>query len=151
MKTTESKNRKNIPGCIMILLLMMTILAYTGCNDKEDDVTTYTVTFDADGGSPVPSAQSVKAGEPATAPDTNPVKTGYVFLFWYLNGTSTAYNFNTPVNGNITLQAKWEEEAKVEYWQVAWELNGGAWPASGDNHATQVVKGGTLAEPAVPR
>jgi uncharacterized repeat protein (TIGR02543 family) len=124
-------------------------LIYTGCS-KDDEVTTYTVTFDADGGSPVPSDQNVEAGKTATAPATNPAKSGYIFLFWRLSGASTAYNFSTPVNGNITLQAKWEEESKVEYWQVSWELNGGAWPASGDNHATQVVKGGTLSEPAAP-
>ncbi|MDR1115058.1 MAG: leucine-rich repeat protein [Tannerella sp.] len=41
------------------------------------------------------------------------------------------------------------EEANVEYWQVSWNLNGGTWP-EGDNHATQVVKGGTLSEPAKP-
>ncbi len=150
MKTTKPKNQKNIPGYIMMLLFMMIIFAYTGCNGEEDDVITYTVTFDAGGGNPVPSAQSVEAGEPAVAPTPNPTKTGYVFLFWYLNGVSTAYNFNTPVNSNITLQAKWEEEAKVEYWQVVWELNGGVWPSSSDNHVIQVVKGGTLAEPATP-
>lgn len=54
-----------------------------------------------------------------------------------------------PVNNNIILQAKWESEAVAEYWQVSWELNGGSWP-SGDNHAIQVVKGGTLAEPTAP-
>jgi uncharacterized repeat protein (TIGR02543 family) len=70
-------------------------------------------------------------------------------MFWQLSGSSTAYNFGTPVNSDITLQARWEEEANVAYWQVTWELNGGTWP-SGDNHATQVVKGGTLAEPATP-
>jgi uncharacterized repeat protein (TIGR02543 family) len=127
---------------------MALALVYTGCS-KEDNAVTYTVTFDTDGGSPVPSAQSVKAGEMATAPAVNPSKADYIFMFWRLTGTSTAYNFQTPVNSNITLQAQWEEESKVEYWQVSWNLNGGAWP-SGDNHATQVVKGGTLAEPAAP-
>lgn len=36
------------------------------------------------------------------------------------------------------------------YWAVIWELNGGAWPSTGDNHATQVRKDGTLAEPTCP-
>ncbi|RRC96624.1 InlB B-repeat-containing protein, partial [Prevotella sp. OH937_COT-195] len=45
---------------------------------------------------------------------------------------------------------KWQPEAQAEYWQVTWELNGGAWPSEGDNHAVQVLKGGTLAEPAPP-
>jgi uncharacterized repeat protein (TIGR02543 family) len=74
---------------------------------------------------------------------------GYVFLFWSLGNATTAYNFQTPVTGNITLHAQWKEETAVEYWQVTWNLNGGAWPA-GDNHATQVVKDGTLAEPVAP-
>jgi len=126
------------------------MLTITGCSSDDDDTkTVYTVTFDVDGGTPVPSVQKVEAGSTATAPSANPTKTGYAFVYWHLSGASTAYNFQTPVNSNITLIAKWQEEAKVEYWQVTWSLNGGAWP-SGDNHATQVVKGGTLAEPAVP-
>lgn len=36
------------------------------------------------------------------------------------------------------------------YWAVTWELNGGAWSSTGDNHATQVRKDGTLAEPTAP-
>ncbi len=118
--------------------------------DKNNETGSYTVTFDVAGGSPIPSTQNVEAGEMATVPVTNPTKSGYVFLFWHLSGASTAYHFNTPVHSNITLQAKWEEEAKVEYWQVSWELNDGSWPSTGDHHATQVVKGGALAEPAVP-
>ncbi|MDR0574477.1 MAG: InlB B-repeat-containing protein [Tannerella sp.] len=43
----------------------------------------------------------------------------------------------------------WQEEAAAEYWQVTWNLNGGSWPP-GDNHATQALKGGTLAEPNEP-
>lgn len=136
---------------IWFIALVSILLGTVSCSkDDPTDETLYTVSFDADGGSPVPSSQSVEAGKTATAPTTNPVKQNYVFLFWHLNGTSTAYNFQTPVNSNIMLKAKWEEKSKVEYWLVSWELNGGAWPSSGDNHATQVAKGGTLAEPNVP-
>jgi uncharacterized repeat protein (TIGR02543 family) len=66
-----------------------------------------------------------------------------------LDNAATAYDFQSPVNANITLTAKWQEESTVEYWQVTWVLNGGAW-TDDDNHASQVVKGGTLAEPAEP-
>ncbi len=119
----------------------------SGGDDGGDSKPQYTVTFNADGGTPAPASQKVKEGETVTAPPTV-TKTGYAFLFWSQNGTA-AYNFSTPVTSNITLTAHWQSEATVEYWQVAWELNGGAWPA-GDNHATQVVRGGTLAEPAAP-
>lgn len=142
----KSKKMKKILFFALVSILLGTVSC--GEDDPIED-TFYTVAFDADGGTPAPEAQRVKEGDKIKAPSANPAKEGYVFLFWHLNGASTAYNFSTPVNSNITLQAKWEEESKVEYWQVTWELNGGAW-SSDDNHATQVVKSGTLAEPAAP-
>ena len=128
-----------------LFVIMLTALTLLGCESAKDTV--YTVTFDSDGGTAV-IAQKVVAGETATAPD-NPTKQGYVFLFWTLNGANTAYNFQTPVNGDITLIAKWQEEAKVEYWQITWNLNGGSW-AAGYTPPTQVVRGGTLSEPTAP-
>jgi len=110
--------------------------------------TVYTVTFDTDGGTPAVPSQQVEAGGIATAP-ANPSKTGFVFMFWSMSGATTAYNFQTPVTGDIILIARWQGEATVEYWQVTWNLDGGSFPAN-SNHATQVVKGGTLAEPNEP-
>jgi len=132
-----------------VSILMIALLAlFASCSD-DNDKTVYSVTFETNGGSPVPSVQRVEDGSTATAPSTNPAKAGYAFLFWHLDGATTAYNFQTPVNNNITLHAKWQEEASAEYWQVTWNLNGGAWP-SDDNHATQVIKGGTLLKPNDP-
>ena len=73
--------------------------------------TTYTVTFDvgvANAG-PVPGTQVVTDGLTATAPTTKPTRDGYTFAHWYLSTdtTESAYNFATPVTGNITLRAKW--------------------------------------------
>ena len=68
------------------------------------EINTYTVTFDSDGGSEV-AAQTVEHGSKATEP-TAPTKEGYTFKGWQLNGE--AYNFATPVTGNITLKAVWE-------------------------------------------
>lgn len=135
---------------IWLIAMISIALGITSCSKDDDkESTVYTVTFDTDGGSPVPAAQKIESGSTATAPATNPTKTGYAFMYWYLDGTNAAYNFQAPVNNNITLFAKWQEETTAQYWQVTWNLNGGAWP-SGDNHATQVLKGGTLAEPAEP-
>ena len=131
------------------ILMLAGLTLFAACSDDDNDKTVYTVTFETDGGTPVPSAQKVEEGSTITAPATTPAKAGYVFVYWYLSGATTAYNFQTPVNRDITLHAKWQEEATAEYWQVTWNLNGGAW-ASGDNHATQVLKGGTLAEPNAP-
>ncbi len=137
---------------IWLIALISIVFGTVSCSkkDKDEDKTNFTVIFDAAGGNPIPETQTVEADGTVTAPAANPAKSGYVFMSWCLNGTETAYNFNTPVTNNITLYAKWKEEAKVEYWQVTWELNGGAWPSSGDNHATQAVKDGTLSEPDAP-
>ena len=69
--------------------------------------TTYTVTFDTDGGSAVDS-QTVTSGQKATKP-TDPTKTdgsiNYFFVGWY-NG-NVFYDFNSAVSADITLTAKW--------------------------------------------
>ena len=132
-----------------LFIITLAALIFAGCSDKEEETAVYTVIFNSNGGSPTPQKQTVKAGETATAPADNPSKQGYVFLFWSLNNATTAYNFQSPVNADIMLNANWQEESKVEYWQVLWVLNGGAW-ASGYTPPAQVVKGGTLAEPTAP-
>ena len=63
----------------------------------------YTVKFDSNGGSNV-AGQTVVKGNKVTKP-ANPTRSGYTFIGWTLNGDS--YDFNTPVNGDITLQANW--------------------------------------------
>jgi uncharacterized repeat protein (TIGR02543 family) len=73
--------------------------------------TSYTVTFDSGGGTSVQS-QTVERGEKATSP-SNPTRSGYTFVFWHLKGATTAYDFNTPVNSNITLVAKWDQRLEA--------------------------------------
>ena len=82
----------------------------------------YTVTFDSNGGSAV-TAQSIEAGQKATKP-ADPTKDGYDFKGWTLSGS--AYDFNTAVNGDITLVATWEQKqvAPTTY-TVAFAANGG--------------------------
>ncbi len=71
-----------------------------------EEVTSFTVTFNSDGGSIVPS-QTVtdKVTKPAS-----PTKTGYRFVEWQLNGKK--YDFNATVTSDIQLKAKWEELEK---------------------------------------
>jgi uncharacterized repeat protein (TIGR02543 family) len=129
--------------------LIIVAVALTGCKkDDPDEKTSYTVTFDSAGGSAV-DALTVESGTPAKAP-ANPVRDGYVFLYWHLKDATTAYSFNTPVTADITLTAKWlEDDGTIEYFAVAWNLNGGAWP-EGVIPSAKVVKGESLAEPNAP-
>jgi hypothetical protein len=83
----------------------------------EDPMPEYTVTFDADGGTPAPDTQKVKEGETATSPAAM-TKTGFEFLFWSLDGTS-AYDFSTPVTANLTLTAYWQAEGGNDNDQIS--------------------------------
>ncbi len=71
--------------------------------DNASPVKKYTVSFDTAQGSAVAS-QIVAAGERAVLPAA-PTKTGYVFDGWYLGAVK--YNFDTAVDGDITLTARW--------------------------------------------
>ncbi|MEY9980168.1 InlB B-repeat-containing protein [Lysinibacillus sp. RC79] len=83
---------------------------------------TVTVTFDANGGSKVPS-QSVGSGELVKVPST-PVKEGYTFAGWYKDkGLMEAWNFNQDVvTKDITLYAKWSKGSYI----VTFDANGGS-------------------------
>ena len=94
-------------------------LAITGCNTKkkttssaetssEVATTTYTVTFDSQGGSAV-AAQSVSRGAKATKP-ADPTKDGYKFLNWYEEQDAiTPFDFQTEITSNWTLYAGWQK------------------------------------------
>ncbi len=73
----------------------------------ETCTTTYTVTFNSNGGSAV-SAQYICSGDKAVEP-TAPKLTGYKFKGWYSATTGgTKYSFTSAVTGNLTLYAQWE-------------------------------------------
>ena len=79
---------------------------------KWEEQTYFTVTF-------VPQNEgdsydvSVLSGSPV-AEQSSPTREGYTFLGWYKRGESTPYNFNTPVNDNIIIDAKWEYTGTYE-------------------------------------
>ncbi len=104
---------------------------------------TYTVTFDTDGGSSV-AAVTVDDGEKVAKP-ADPTKDGFVFAGWYLGDTE--YDFNSAVEGDITLKAKWEEEAAPapETFTVTFDSDGGS-----DVADATVVSGEKVAKPADP-
>ena len=70
----------------------------------------YTITFDARGGSVTPSSITAKYGAAITLP--TPTRAGYGFEGWY-NG-SEVFNDATMGAKNLTLQAKWEA-GKITY------------------------------------
>ena len=75
-------------------------------SSSSSQVTTYTVTFDSNGGSNI-SSQTVESGKKATRP-TNPTREGYTFNSWKLNGNE--FDFSSAITSNITLVASWTQK-----------------------------------------
>ena len=77
-----------------------------------------TVKFELNGGSGITERQ-IDAGKQLTKME-DPTKFGYTFEGWYLMGK--AYNFNSIVEKDITLEAKW---TPVEYVTIRFDSDGG--------------------------
>jgi uncharacterized repeat protein (TIGR02543 family) len=71
---------------------------------------TVTVSFDAQGGSPVPAQQTLTRGSLIADRPGDPVTTGMTFMGWHKEAAgTTAWDFAADrVNANTTLYAKWE-------------------------------------------
>ena len=107
-----SANAKSYDGFTAQTVTQVTVAASGTEVEIKYDRKSYTVTFNANGGSTVTS-QSVRYGATATKP-ADPTKTAtttteYTFADWY-NG-ETAFDFATSITDDITLKAKWNETA----------------------------------------
>ncbi len=70
-------------------------------------IETVTVTFDLDGGTSAAAlVRTIDKGTCISAPVDSVTKEGYDFMGWTVDGQ--AYDFDTPVNNDITIKANWE-------------------------------------------
>lgn len=79
-------------------------------NSLEGYTKTYTVSFDSNGGSKI-GKQEINENEKINEP-SSPTRNGYKFVEWQLDGKK--YDFNTEVNKDITLIAKWTKNNDKE-------------------------------------
>lgn len=87
-----------------------------GC--EEASITTYTVSFNTNEGSSVDS-QTVESGGRAIMPATNPTKEGFVFAGWFSDiGLTSEYDFNTTINTDTTIYAKWAKSLNIVYGEM---------------------------------
>jgi uncharacterized protein (TIGR02145 family)/uncharacterized repeat protein (TIGR02543 family) len=88
-------------------------------------LTSYKVTFNANGGNPVPSIQPITCNNTATTPTQSPSKTGYNFAGWYIDTSYTsAFNFITPITAAISLNAKWAIKQYTLAFNIAADVPG---------------------------
>ncbi|MDR2576337.1 MAG: InlB B-repeat-containing protein [Treponema sp.] len=104
-------------------------------------VGTVTVSFDSNGGSSVAS-QTINSSGTATRP-ANPTRSGYTFVDWYGDSRlNTVYDFSTPVTGDITLYAKWDEDVQVDPTKVTSGADSG--PGTLRQAITNAADGSTI-------
>ena len=109
-------NKRFISTFAMMFILFVAMFGSTGCIGSDHKIFvnngTFTVTFDSNGGSEVPS-QKVEAGGTVTMPD-NPTKDDYIFAGWFKDNNTFSEMFvfgegGDRVSEDITLYADWVE------------------------------------------
>ena len=80
-------------------------------SNPEVPKTTYTITFDANGGTGDMNPQTAESGTEITLPESTFTKEGYIFAGWNTKDDGTGTNCEDKskitLTGNITLYAKW--------------------------------------------
>ena len=148
----------------ILALLLMGSLTMTGCDlfkkkNKEDTPADqgggggggggehtevkFTVTFNVQGHGTAPESVEVDEGGKITKP-TDPSAQGYTFGGWFKEAACTnAWDFaNDTVTANVTLYAKWTENA-TNLVSVTFNLQG-----HGDNWYVSVEPGETVSQPS---
>ena len=87
---------------------------------------TYTVAYNANGGSGAPSSQTKTWGTALTLRTATPTRTGYTFTGWNTKADGTGTNYSAggsyTANAAVTLYAKWT----LNSWTVSYNANGGS-------------------------
>ena len=96
---------------------------------------TYTVSYNANGGSGAPSSQTKTYGVTLTLSSTKPTRTGYTFLGWSTSSTATSASYsaggNFTTNASTTLYAVWS----INTYTVSYNANGGSGAPSSQTKA----------------
>lgn len=89
-------------------------------------INTFAVSYNANGGSGAPSAQTKTYGTNLTLSTTKPTRTGYTFTGWNTkaDGSGTGYSSGATytTNAALTLYAQW----KIDTYTISYALNGGS-------------------------
>ena len=88
--------------------------------------TSYTITYNANGGSGAPGSQTKWKDQSLTLSSTKPTRTGYSFLGWSTSSTATTATYSAgdsyTANSAATLYAVW----KANTYTVSYNANGGS-------------------------
>ena len=99
-------------------------------NDDYEKAKTWSIIYNANGGSNAPPSQTVNVGEYITITYSKPTRNGYTFLGWSTWNESTepeamftpGYSYSSDYD--MTLYAVWEQNV-VKTWSIIYDANGG--------------------------
>lgn len=122
----------------VVVFITVSIIAYCLLYGNQ-----YTVKFDTNGGTEI-EQQVVRVGDKVVEPK-EPVKEGYEFVEWQLDGKK--YNFETKVKRNMVLTASWQKiaDAAEIFYRVTFDSNGGS-----EVDEQYISVGETVTEPTNP-
>lgn len=80
----------------------------------------YTVTFNANGGSGAPSAQTVTSSSALSYPTAYPTRSGYIFTGWYTSADCRSlFDFTKTLYNDVTVYAGWMQMSTDNYSRAA--------------------------------
>ncbi len=92
-----------------------------------EEQATYTVTYNANGGSGAPAAQTKTHDAALTLSTQKPTRSGYTFLGWATSSSATSAQYQPggsyTNNSSVTLYAVW----KAQTYTITYDNNGGRW------------------------
>lgn len=101
---------------------------------------TYTVSYNANGGSGAPSSQTKQHDITLTLSSVKPTRSGYTFAGWGTSATDTGVKYSAggqyTENSNVTLYAIWTNAAKLT---ITYNANGGSGAPSSQTHLINTV------------
>lgn len=102
----------------------------------ESSTATYTISYNANGGSGAPSSQTKTHGTNLTLSSTKPTRTGYTFLGWSTSSTATSATWKAggtySTEASNTLYAVWQ----INSYTCTIKPNGGSYINSSGNKST---------------
>lgn len=108
--------------------------------------TAYTVSYNANGGSGAPSAQTKTHGVALTLSSTVPTRTGYTFVGWSTSSSATSANYapgaSYTADANLALYAVWT----LNKYEISYDANGGTGAPAIQNktHGTALTLSATV-------
>lgn len=106
----------------MLLVISIVIIILTSCQDETiktetidnqtDIIETYTVIFNSNGGTNIPSITT--DGKSTIEIPEDPLKEGFSFGGWYIDTNFNIIWTHTFINSDITVYAKWIELSAIE-------------------------------------